>query len=239
MENNFTIEQVREFWDKVAPIYEPANKKVGYVHYQRFERGLKHAQVQPGHKVLNIWSRMGGLIPYIRQIANLTLYNREASPQFIASAENKFPEEKFALTDLENLSEFSDNYFDRIISLETLEHAPKPLKFLQELERVLKPGGRLVLSLPPQGFEIPTRIWDKFFGNHGEGPHKFLWPKEVKQLLGRTNLKLLEHDPTMILPLKNDRLERISEKILTGLFKKTPIINFGVRHFYVCEKNHK
>lgn len=236
MENNFTTEQIRDFWDKVAPIYEPANERVGYVHYQRFEKGLRHADLQPGQKVLNIWSRMGGFIPYARKTPELELFNREVSPEFMARAKQKFPNENFALTNLEDFSEFPNNNFDRVISLETLEHAPKPLVFLLGLARILKPGGILVLSLPPKGFEIPTIIWDKFFHNHGEGPHNFLWPHQVKKLLSLAGLDLFKHDPTIILPLKNDRYERLSEKILTAIFKKTPIINFGVRHFYVCKK---
>ena len=137
---------------------------------------------------------------------------------------------------MEKLSEFADNFFDCIVSLETLEHTPKPLVFLKELNRILKPNSKLILSLPPKGFEIPTRIWDKFFNNHGEGPHNFLWPYQVKNLLSQSNFILLKHDPTIILPLKNDKYERASEKILTAIFKKTPIANFGVRHFYVCRK---
>ena len=35
---------------------------------------------------------------------------------------------------------FSDREFDRVLSLETLEHAADPLAFLRELHRVSTPG---------------------------------------------------------------------------------------------------
>lgn len=42
----------------------------------------------------------------------------------------------------------SDNSFDSAICIEVLEHVPNPEKALRELLRVLKPGGKLVFSVP-------------------------------------------------------------------------------------------
>ncbi len=236
MVNNFSIEDVRSFWDRVTPVYEPSNKRVGYVHTQRFEKTLEYGNFKPGMSVLNIWSRTGNLLPYLRKIPNLTIYNREVSPNMMTVAEKKYPNEQFALTDLEHLSEFADNSFDRIVSLETLEHTPKPFTFICELNRILKPDGLLIMSLPPRGFEIPTRIYELFFENHGEGPHRFLWPLEVKKLIRDSGFHLLAHKPSIILPLINDRLTRRSEKVMNFLFSKTWLANFGVRHFYISKK---
>ena len=47
-----------------------------------------------------------------------------------------------------HLLSFEDNSFDVIVSFETIEHLKSPLKFLQEIQRVLKPGGLLILSSP-------------------------------------------------------------------------------------------
>ena len=47
---------------------------------------------------------------------------------------------------------FKDNSFDIIVSSEVIEHVPDPYKAIQELFRVLKPGGTLVLT-------TPNRIW--------------------------------------------------------------------------------
>lgn len=237
MVNKFTIQEVCDFWNKIAPIYEPLNKKVGYVHTQRFEKALEFGKIEPGHKILNIWSRTGSLIPYLRKTDNLEIHNREVSPEMMKVAQERYPQEKFELTDLENLSELSNDWFDRIISLETLEHAPKPDVFLKELYRVIKPGGLLIMSLPPKGEEVPEFIYKLFFKDHGEGPHRFLWPKEVKGLLKDSGFTLLHHKPYIILPLGNDKLTRWGERTLTFIFGKTPLANFGVRHFYIAKKS--
>ena len=43
---------------------------------------------------------------------------------------------------------FPDETFDLIVTQETLEHVPDPFKAMEEMARVLKPGGTLYVQLP-------------------------------------------------------------------------------------------
>jgi ubiquinone/menaquinone biosynthesis C-methylase UbiE len=43
---------------------------------------------------------------------------------------------------------FPDNFFDIVISCETIEHLPFPLKGVREFYRVARPGARLLLTTP-------------------------------------------------------------------------------------------
>ena len=43
---------------------------------------------------------------------------------------------------------FADNSFDRVICSEVLEHVPDPDKVLEEISRILKPGGQFAASVP-------------------------------------------------------------------------------------------
>ena len=54
-----------------------------------------------------------------------------------------------ALGDLARLP-FPDATFDAALNIVTLEHVPEPLAVLQELARVLRPGGRLLIVVPQQ-----------------------------------------------------------------------------------------
>jgi len=60
-------------------------------------------------------------------------------------------ETEFVLSDAEKLV-LRDSSINVIISGQVLEHVPDPLTFLKECNRVLKPGGRLVFSLPTVHF---------------------------------------------------------------------------------------
>lgn len=47
-----------------------------------------------------------------------------------------------------NLSRFSDNSFDFVLSCHSLEHSANPLKALAEWQRVVRVGGHVILVLP-------------------------------------------------------------------------------------------
>jgi len=49
---------------------------------------------------------------------------------------------------LDDKLNFSDNSFDVVTLLAVLEHLEKPVEICHEIERVLKPGGKLVLTVP-------------------------------------------------------------------------------------------
>lgn len=235
MRNNFTIREVQEFWDKASGIYEKTNQKISDTHLQRFKEALKYMALKPGQKVLNVWSRTGLAIPYLREkCSDIEIQNLEASAKFIGIAREKFKQEIFKQTDLEKIP-FADNYFDYILSLETLEHVPGPAAFLKELHRVIKPEGTMVMSLPPATAEISLKIYELFFENHGEGPHKFLSSKKVKQLLKESGFKLLKHRGTLLIPVGPKWLKNAGEKLI-NFFQNTPLRELGIRQFYICKK---
>lgn len=55
---------------------------------------------------------------------------------------------EFKKADLNEPIDLPDNYFDAIISFETLEHVGNQKNLLSEFKRVLKPGGILIISSP-------------------------------------------------------------------------------------------
>lgn len=61
--------------------------------------------------------------------------------------ERRVPEVKF-LGDIQNMDVLMDQTYDTAVCLEVLEHVPNPFKALDEIHRILKKGGCLILSAP-------------------------------------------------------------------------------------------
>jgi SAM-dependent methyltransferase len=60
-----------------------------------------------------------------------------------------------------------DDTFDCIVCTEVLEHVPEPIEAVREISRLLKPGGKLIVSAP-QGSELHQEPYH-FYG--GYTPH--------------------------------------------------------------------
>ncbi len=67
-----------------------------------------------------------------------------SSPSLFSPSAAAFPSVQFQVADALNMP-FPDQSFDLVWSLESGEHMPDKLKFLQECYRVLQPGGMLLL----------------------------------------------------------------------------------------------
>lgn len=232
--NPWTDRDVEAHWDHVADIYVDSNDQVSDAHDQRFTWAVNALDLKPGISILNITSRDCGSVPYLtRACSNLKIINAEISSGLMHEASKRNPEaEQVKLADYENLP-FPDHSFDRILCLETLEHVSKPLTFLSELRRILLPGKIMVLSCPPASCEWSYRLYTRFFGGHGEGPHRFLSSREVKAMLTATGWNLLRHEGTLLLPAGPAWLQRWGEALIKRS-QHSFISELGIRQFYVC-----
>lgn len=237
VKHSWSDSEVEAHWDKVAHRYIAENNRVKAAHNQRFKEGIRHLGLHRGLRILNISSRDGEADDYIRQAEPETeIVNAEISSGLIAEASRLRPHINQIKINSYSALPFSDNSFDRILTLETLEHVSDPDGFLTELYRVGKSGARMVLSCPPASSEWTYRIYTSLFGGHGEGPHRFPHPEEVKYLLSNTGWKLLQHYGSVLVPVGPRILQKFGEKILNR-FRGSCIENLGIRQFYICERN--
>jgi ubiquinone/menaquinone biosynthesis C-methylase UbiE len=234
--NNWTDSDVEAHWDRVADIYVKENERVKKTHDQRFRESVKNLKLKSGLKVLNITSRDAEAADYIlREEPFAEVVNAEISKGLMDVARNLRPTITQIKLDTYSNLPFEKGNFDRILTLETLEHVAEPVKYLQELFRVSTPEAIMVLSCPPATSELPYRIYTSLFGGHGEGPHRFLPSREVKSMLKETGWKLVSHKGTILVPVGPGWLMGLGEKVIDR-FQGTFIAEFGIRQFYICEK---
>jgi SAM-dependent methyltransferase len=233
--NTFTMSDVQRFWDGISDIYDETNARIGSVHTQRFTEALKYLSLTDDKKVFNIWSRSGGAIPFLRAVnKRFYLINGELSFGMVRKSKINHPDELFLQCSLHDFP-LPNDIFDCVLSLETLEHVPDPVLFIKEVKRVLKPGGICVLSTPPALAEYMRLLYELFSHDHGEGPHRFLPSREVKKVISKAELDLLEHRGTVFIPFDYPLLRRLDawfERIMQFGFLKA----FGIRQFYIFKK---
>jgi SAM-dependent methyltransferase len=107
--------------------------------------------------------RLRDLLP-----ANVTLYASEFVEDLVPKAQKRNPSVKVTQESIYE-TKHADNSFDLIFLLEVLEHLDYPDQALQELARILKPDGYLVLGVPREplwcSLNMARGTYLKNFGN--------------------------------------------------------------------------
>jgi SAM-dependent methyltransferase len=100
--------------------------------------------IAPGSRVLDVGA---GTAPY-RDLFEHCQYETQDFAQYDGY---KGPEGQYARIDyVSDITEIpvADATFDAILCTEVLEHVPRPIEALQEMARIMRPGGRLFLTAP-------------------------------------------------------------------------------------------
>jgi 2-polyprenyl-3-methyl-5-hydroxy-6-metoxy-1,4-benzoquinol methylase len=227
---------VEAHWDNVANRYIAENNRVKQTHDQRFSFSIPQLDLYCGAKVLNISSRDGEAAEYIAKLEpSVIVTNAEISANLIKVAQEICPTIEQVKIETYSKLPFEDQQFDRILTLETLEHVENPFEFLSELYRVSIDDTRMVLSCPPATSEIPYQIYTALFGGHGEGPHSFPASRLVKKWLKETGWQLIVHKGTVLLPVGPAWAKKLGESVIDRM-QGTFIAEMGIRQFYVCKK---
>jgi ubiquinone/menaquinone biosynthesis C-methylase UbiE len=108
--------------------------------------------IRPGDTVLDVACGLGygSHMLYQNSLAKSVL-GVDNSHNAVAYAEANYGLDQivqFRVGDAQDLRVLPDNSVDFITGFETIEHVPDPKKYLAELQRVLRPSGRLMICAP-------------------------------------------------------------------------------------------
>lgn len=147
--------------------YTAEERKIGYLKkdFKLAKRDfvyqmLKFSGVTDPEKVLDVGCGFGGTSRMLArlfpdaQVEGVTLSPEQVKRGTELAAEGSIPNVKFKVMDALKM-EYTDNTFDLVWACESGEHMPDKKKYVEEMTRVLKPGGTLVLATWCQREETP------------------------------------------------------------------------------------
>jgi 2-polyprenyl-3-methyl-5-hydroxy-6-metoxy-1,4-benzoquinol methylase len=79
--------------------------------------------------------------------------------ELIDSLQVKYPAGKFLSMNIPPLKELQNETYDSIVSFQVIEHIQDDALFLQEIHRVLKPGGIALLTTPNRKMSLSRNPW--------------------------------------------------------------------------------
>lgn len=125
------------------------------VHSERFEWVI-NTFIKPvnGNKILEIGCGDAGCIYYLNKLG-FSVYGADYSESAIEKAKSNGLQ-VFQFDASNDVLPFPENYFDIVICLETYEHLRNPQHCTEEILKVLKTGGNLIISVPNPRFAFES-----------------------------------------------------------------------------------
>lgn len=150
--------------------YRPLNE----AQYTFIDEMMKFGGINPSKdskaKVLDVGCGFGGTSRYLAralgpesEVTAITLSPKQVERANELAIEQDTPNVKFMVEDALEMPSFPDNSFDIVWACESGEHMPDKKKYIDQMMRVLKPGGKFVMAVWCQrdNREVPFDKRDK------------------------------------------------------------------------------
>ena len=135
-----------------AGLFEPMNRAKTYFRTRKLTAALALGRFPAGAALLEIGCSVGQFTIPLAQRGYHVL-GMDLSPASVQVARRRVEAASvagatFVSGHAEDLSQFSSDRFDGLVSFSTLRYVPRLPKALSEIHRVLKPGGTMVIDFP-------------------------------------------------------------------------------------------
>lgn len=162
-------------WHEVLP------KHYGIVEAFNHSYPIRHLPELAHFKTLELGAGIGGHIPF-EDLSRQEYHAIELRQNMAEEIERRFPAVHTGVGDCQRRLPYEDVAFDRVVVIHVLEHLPDLPAALDEVRRVLKPGGIFSAVLPCDpgiAYEIARKISaERIFRRRYKLPYRWLIRRE-------------------------------------------------------------
>ena len=229
-----TTEALQEAYDAVY-VKKPVHHQDP--HYRWVADVLK---LRPGRSLLDVACGPGWML-FEAARRGLKAEGMDLSPNAVALARRHAPSARVEVGDGEHLS-WPDNAFDYVTCLGSLEHYLHPVEGLNEISRVLKPGGTAFVMLPNKYYlkHMLQEIRTGRGPDEQEGFERLLTRQEWGELIAQSRLEIVRVvRQNEIKPLfwPGSRKIRSLNKVATSwLYRLFCPLDFSYHFAFICRK---
>lgn len=136
----------------------------------------------------------------------------DLAPNLVEITAQKVPMSKTLVASILDLP-FEDNTFDYVVSSDVIEHTPDPYKAVLELIRVLKPGGKLAITVPNRSFwYFSVLIANLLKLRDYQGYENWVHYYGLKKFLQQNNTQIIQYRGLHLVPFFLGKFNRIIKK---------------------------
>jgi ubiquinone/menaquinone biosynthesis C-methylase UbiE len=245
-----TKDEIRKFFDDLSVGRNEtiqASPVISYEQKLRARNVLGLLAAKPGERVLDIGCGNARDIARIAERGS-EIVGVDISAGMVAAAKQELKRMEISGITLQvgdaTSLDFPDGSFDKILCSEVIEHIPDASRALREMLRVLRPGGRLVLSTPNKESWYGVErywIWEKLLGRKWPHPcDEWRNMTEVITLLEQSGFRVSEQRSVCFVPgfiVTYFLLPRIVQELLIRVIGKLELklqCWFKNRGYTVC-----
>ncbi len=195
----------KTYFDRWATKYDKGRITRWFQYTQ--DLSISVMSLQRDSKVLDVGCGTGfAVLELATRVSEGKAYGIDISHEMIEQAKAKIPDDLSERVEFcEGSSDkmpYQDNFFDFILCTNSFHHYPDPIKALKEMQRVLKPGGQIVIFENAPDLSWYTWCWDRLFRIIEKGHVRYYPSRELGNILRSSGLEKVR-----LCHLRNERFK--------------------------------
>ncbi len=150
MDKSYIKERTRRAYDKIGRDYDnwywmKKSRELRMELTRRVVEILRNEVIAGRKKHPSVLDLCCGTGHLVNELGDVGYTGLDFAPAMVACCRKAYPKKKFVLGDAENLP-FRDRSFDAVICFWSFHHIVYPEKVVEEIRRVLRPGGLVLIA---------------------------------------------------------------------------------------------